>query len=204
MGKERDFEAILAKDEILQKVSFPLADSRIVTLSQGLSMIPLTGELQELLSELDNAAAEDEEDENEEESWETYLPRFLYEHLLDLSIQGPVAFIFSEVWACDLFEVAIVWHEREIVFELSGEEKTVAQALRLFGVEKGDFYSEAHAVGLWERDFAEEWVMSDDEWQRHLEEEQRKYEDEEKKRLEQQEYEELHKSKNKKWWQFWI
>jgi hypothetical protein len=42
---ERDFEAILAKTEVLQKVTFPLGDSRIVTLSQGLSMIPITDEL---------------------------------------------------------------------------------------------------------------------------------------------------------------
>jgi hypothetical protein len=105
-----------------------------------------------------------------------------------------------------LFENAIVWSNRKKIFvsSVEDEDKAVAKALCLFGVDKGDAYSESHAIGLWERDFAEEWVMSDEEWQRHQEEEQREYEDEEKKRLEQQEYEELHKSKNKKWWQFWI
>lgn len=144
---------------------------------------------------------EDHEDEEDEEIFNRSIPTLLREHLLSLSERGAVGYVESEIGFGFREDSAIVWKNREIAFGPLTSNNAMDEALRFFGVEAQEesCTSEGWAIGLWDRDETEEWLLSDEEWQKRLDE--RQYQADVWAAKQQILFEAEQNAK--KWWQFW-
>ncbi|MFI0405819.1 hypothetical protein [Actinomadura sp. 3N508] len=119
-----------------------IAEARVISVGQGISLLPLTGALLDEVVELDG-------------DWK--VPADFGRVLADCSATGPVAYVEAEYFGGTGSQAAQVWDAGEIVLGplhvAEGERwpeagSPISQALRRLGVDKGEHFDEFDAVGL--------------------------------------------------------
>ena len=132
--------AVVAAEPVLRQLPGPLAGARIVALDQGLSMVPLTGDLAEVE---------------------------LGDSLATCSLHGPIASVEAEIFGGVGTQSAEVWEAGELVLgplhldehePFPPEGSPISRALRRLGVDAGPQRDEFDAVGLGRHRSTEEWL----------------------------------------------
>ncbi|MFF9119242.1 hypothetical protein ACF09Y_27355 [Streptomyces massasporeus] len=142
-----DLHAVIADQEILHVVTRALPAARLVSIGQGLSLMPMTDALCEAVA-----------DGSGDGAWGfPRLPRGFEKVLADWSSEGPVAYVEAEYFGGVGEQRAAVWDAGTIVLAplhvAEGEPfppagGPVSQALRRLGVVAGPAEDEFSAVGL--------------------------------------------------------
>jgi hypothetical protein len=140
--------AILSKSQL--QLRDELNSVKSVNLGQGLFMIPLTDSL---VDEITGLATGGNEVVHGFERLSTTLDGWLKE----ISTHTSVAYVEAEFWGGVGAQSAVMWHEREVVFEALHTQDAINQILRRLGIEPGDKIDEFAAVELGRKRFIDEW-----------------------------------------------
>ncbi|MEV3857884.1 hypothetical protein AB0J38_26595 [Streptomyces sp. NPDC050095] len=157
MGYE--LQAVIAADELLRGASREVPGARVVSLRQGLSLMPMTDEVFD--------AVTDGSDRGDLGFWK--LPGGFELLLAQWSSAGPVAYVEAEYFGGVGEQRAAVWAEGSLALgPLDEPEKRwfsravspISQALRRLGARKSLGEDEFGAVGLDRHRNNEDWIES--------------------------------------------
>ncbi|HVF68275.1 MAG TPA: hypothetical protein VM914_11455 [Pyrinomonadaceae bacterium] len=128
-----------------------LPSARVITLRQGLRMIPLTDALFE---EIQASLPDGGEPLERFEKFSPAVARWVQE----LSTRGLAAYVEAEYFGGTGGQAAVVWRHGETVFGPVHSDDAINRALRVFGVEAGGGLDEFDAVGLGLRRSTDDWL----------------------------------------------
>ncbi len=157
MGYE--LQAVIAADELLHRASREIPGARVAPLRQGLSLIPMTDEVFD--------AVTDGSDGGDLGFWK--LPGRFETLLAQWSSAGPVAYVEAEYFGGIGEQRAAVWSDGSLTLgPLDEPEKKrfsravspISQALRRLGARKSLGEDEFSAVGLDRHRNNEDWITS--------------------------------------------
>ena len=146
-------EAILTHPKTLQPAPSWLWGANIVSLRQGISLIPVEDEWR------DDYFPASKEIPYPESDFRSLTASLEYE-LRNHSYQGLIAYVEAEFFGGIGDQRAIAWENGNVVYGPVSVEDIgpISQALRLLGVQKQGFHDEFDAVGLQAYRYTEEWA----------------------------------------------
>ncbi|WP_046501028.1 hypothetical protein [Streptomyces odonnellii] len=154
MGYE--LQAVIARDEVLRGAARDFPAARVVSLSQGMSLMPMTDQL---------CDASTDGTESPLGFWR--LPGGFDKRLADWSAAGPVAYVEAEYFGGVGDQRAAVWADGAVVLgpvhipegqPFGSAGSPISQALRMLGVVAGAATDEFAAVGLDRHRSGEDWI----------------------------------------------
>jgi hypothetical protein len=146
MGYE--LQALIGKTQVLQLHSGPFQSARVVSLDQGIGIIPLTDELYEEIG-----------GEGELDTFYKFSPQ-LEEWARLLSQHAPVAYVEAEYFGGVGGQNAIAWSKGGRILGPLHAENAINQALKLLGVSSADIAGdEFDAVGLGKHRDTASWLQ---------------------------------------------
>ncbi|MFG2949735.1 hypothetical protein [Streptomyces adustus] len=157
MGYE--LQAVIAADELLRAASREVPGARVVSLQQGLSLMPMTDEVFDGVTDGSDGA--------DLGFWK--LPRGFETLLAQWSSAGPVAYVEAEYFGGVGEQRAVVWADGSLALgPLDEPEKKwfsravspISQALRRLGARRSLGEDEFEAVGLDRHRNNEDWASS--------------------------------------------
>ncbi|QNP67803.1 hypothetical protein [Streptomyces genisteinicus] len=152
-------EAVVARDEVVRAVSREVPGSHVVPLGQGLSLMPMTDEVFD--------AVTDGSERRDLGFWR--LPGGFGTVLAQWSGTGPIAYVEAEFFGGVGEQRAAVWAGGSLVLgplgELAGTPSSdavspVSQALRRLGARRGLHGDEFEAVGLDRHRSNDDWIAA--------------------------------------------
>jgi hypothetical protein len=142
-------EALIASTAVFAAVPPSLMHVKVVSLAQGLSLVPVTGELHDELG-LTRAKPF-------EEFW--LLSQNLAEFAATLSQQGKVVYVEADYFGGVGTQATVGWHRGHVdLGPLYGEGGAINEALRWLGIKRDGFLDEFEAVGLRQHRETEAWA----------------------------------------------
>ncbi|MEU8951735.1 hypothetical protein [Streptomyces sp. NPDC048489] len=157
MGYE--LQAVIAADELLRVASREVPGARVVPLGQGLSLMPMTDEVFDGVT--------DGSDGEGLGFWK--LPGGFETRLAQWSSTGPVAYVEAEYFGGAGEQRAAVWDDGSLALGPLGEPEKkrfsravspISQALRWLGARKSLGEDEFEAVGLDRHRNSDDWISS--------------------------------------------
>ncbi|MEV5989579.1 hypothetical protein AB0L85_32315 [Streptomyces sp. NPDC052051] len=157
MGYE--LQAVVAGDELLRAASRDVAGTRVVPLGQGLSLMPMTDEVFDAVTDSGSA--------NALGFWR--LSGELERLLAQWSAAGPVAYVEAEYFGGVGEQRAVVWADGALVLgpldaptmkRFSRAVSPISQALRRLGARRSLGEDEFEAVGLDRHRSNDDWISS--------------------------------------------
>jgi hypothetical protein len=154
-----ELQAVIAADELVRVASRAVPGARVVPLRQGLSLMPMTDEVFD--------AVTDGSDGGDLAFWK--LPRGFETLLAQWSSAGPVAFVEAEYFGGVGEQRAAVWADGSLALgpldepemkRFSRASSPISQALRRLGARKSLGEDEFKAVGLDRHRNNEDWISS--------------------------------------------
>jgi hypothetical protein len=151
-------EAVIAAEQTLIQLTSAIKEARLVSLGQGLALLPMTRTLTEALTTPDPAPRTDG-------SWK--VPAGLGQTLAAWSAHAPMAYVEAEIFGGTGEQHAQVWGNGAVVLgplHLGENEPfppagtPISQALRRLGVTKGNHHDEFDAIGLGRCRNTEDWL----------------------------------------------
>ncbi|MER5950186.1 hypothetical protein ABT127_29450 [Streptomyces sp. NPDC001904] len=152
-------EAVIASDELLQVASREVPGSRVVPLRQGLSLMPMTDEVCDVVT--------DDSAEGDLGFWK--LPGGFETRLAQWSSTGPVAYVEADYFGGVGEQRAAVWADGSLALGPLGEPEKkrfsravspISQALRRLGARRSLGEDEFEAVGLDRHRTSDDWGTS--------------------------------------------
>ena len=145
-------QAIIGSEHVLQSLQQRFGVSRVVELSQGLFLLPLTEEFYNALPSAADAFA-----------WSgqfhfCFLDSKVVALLIDASKADAVAYVETEYFGGDGDQGAIVAREGKIVFGPAAGDGSINAALGLIGARKETGHDEFDAIGLGRFRSNEDWI----------------------------------------------
>ncbi|WP_182900116.1 hypothetical protein [Microbispora sp. H10830] len=152
-----DVQAVIASTQLLRTVTAALTHTRLGSLRQGFSLLPITDELFD--SVVDYTADRVQEFRR--------LPNGFDRTIASWSQAGPVAYVEAEYFGGTGEQRAAVWHDERLVLgplkvgekePFPVEGSPISQALRYLGARNDGLFDEFSSVGLGEHRSNEGWV----------------------------------------------
>lgn len=142
-------QAVIGRVSLEGALGFPSA--RIVTLGQGLRMIPLTDDL---FDEIQASLPGGGEPPQRFEKFSPAVARWA----CGLSTRGLAAYVEAEYFGGTGGQFAIVWRHGETVLGPIHSDDAINRALRVLGVEAGGERDEFAAIGLGFQRSTDDWL----------------------------------------------
>jgi len=139
-------QALVGKVDVLGKHMSEFQHARLVPLTQGLALIPLTDDLHAEVG----SGGEAERFEKLSPAVEQWAQR--------ISSDGLIAYIEAEFFGGDGSQSAVVWSGGSRVIGPIHSNDAINQALRFLGVQVGDAHDEFDAVGLGQHRDTHDWI----------------------------------------------
>ncbi|TDB91613.1 hypothetical protein E1264_01290 [Actinomadura sp. KC216] len=140
-------QAVIAGEPVLRRVAAGVVEARIVSVGQGLSLLPMTDAFCDAVTVVGAAELDG--------FWKA--PAGFGRLLAECSVAGPVAYVEAEYFGGTGSQVAQVWDGGGIVLgpvrvdegeRWSEAGSPISQALRRLGAGRGEHFDEFDAVGL--------------------------------------------------------
>ena len=141
-------QAVIGRVSLECDFGFPSA--RVITLRQGLRMIPVTDAL---FDEIQASLPGGGESQQRFEKFSPAVARWVRE----LSARGLAAYVEAEYFGGTGGQGAVVWRQGETVLGPIHSDDAINRALRVFGVEAGGGLDEFDAVGLGLQRSTDDW-----------------------------------------------
>jgi hypothetical protein len=139
-------KAFVGTTDALRKYTPEFQHARLVSLTQGMALIPLTDDLHAEVGS-----------EDEAEPFETLSPA-AEQWAQRMSSAAPIAYIEAEFFGGIGGQRAVVWSGGLQVIEPIHSKHAINQALRFLGVQVGDAHDEFDAVGLGRHRNTRDWT----------------------------------------------
>ncbi len=146
--------AVLAPSRIFSRPLSWIADSRVIALAQDISMIPVTSALCEQFGPAERPWLYDTS------PLCLNLPERLVPELIELSHQGPVAYVTAEFHGGDGEQCSVVWRDGELWSEPEEGSWAINAALVRLGVQSEKGMDAFATMGLDRYRSVEEWLTA--------------------------------------------
>jgi hypothetical protein len=140
-------QALVGKADALSKHTSEFEHARLVPLTQGIALIPLTDDLHHEIGSGDEA----DRFEKISPSVEQWAQR--------ISSTAPVAYIEAEFFGGDGGQGAVAWSESSRVLGPIHSQDAINRALRFLGIQIGDAHDEFDAVSLGQHRDTHDWIV---------------------------------------------
>ncbi len=138
-------QALVGKADALGKYTSEFQHAHLVSLLQGMAMIPLTDDLH------DEIGGDDLGFVKLTSAGEQWAQR--------ISSLTPVAYVEAEFFGGDGGQSAVVWFNASRVLGPIDSQHAINQALRFLGVQIGNAHDEFDAVGLGKHRDTRDWIV---------------------------------------------
>lgn len=146
--------ALIGRTDELERKLISHLGGRLVTLGEGLSMVPLSEPLlREIQRKNDGASGPTEVTEALE-----FLTPSVERWAQNLSNESAVAYVETEYFGGEGYERAAVWRDRKLALGPLDGAGSINRALRALGVACPDGQQEFEAVGLGRHRSLDEWL----------------------------------------------
>ncbi|MEV0740116.1 hypothetical protein AB0I51_30215 [Streptomyces sp. NPDC050549] len=146
--------AVIAADELLRAAARSVPGARVASLAQGLSLLPMTEEVFDAVTDGSATRAPG--------FWR--LPEGFERKLAEWSAAGPVAYVEAEYFGGVGEQRAVVWADGAIALgpldDPAVRLSAISQALRRLGATSGPARDEFAAVGLHRHRYNEGWIST--------------------------------------------
>ena len=139
-------QAFIGKADTLGKHTSDFQSARLVPLTQGMALIPLTDDLHDEIGSGD-----------EVERFEKLSPA-VEQWAQRISSAAPIAYIEAEFFGGDGGQSAVVWSGGSRVIQPIHSQDAINQALRFLGVRIDNAHDEFDAVGLGQHRDTDDWI----------------------------------------------
>jgi len=147
-------QAVIAGDDLLRAAAQKVPGARVASLGQGLSLLPMTNEVVDAVSEGSTARSLG--------FWR--LPAGFERVLAEWSAVGPVAYVEAEYFGGVGEQRAVVWADGAVALGPLDDQamrlSPISQALRRLGATSGPGQDEFTAVGLDRHRHNDGWLSS--------------------------------------------
>ena len=133
--------AVIGSEKALRAFTIGL-DAKIVPLAAGMSLVPLTDKLLEILK------ADSGEDAKTVSPVFEYLYRAIVDRAVAASEEAPLAYVEAGYFGGQGMQMAIAWDQGDMAMEPTERNNPINQALRLLGVKAIPPDDEFDTVGL--------------------------------------------------------
>lgn len=131
-----------------------ITDSRVITLEQGIRMLPVTAAL------YDGLVRQHVPDPTEDWAGFIFFPAPLAAVLSRLSERGTIAYVEADFSGGTGTQCCVVWHDGDIKLGPLNGKRVINKALNRLGVRRQLFRDEFEAIGLNRHRSNEEWLAS--------------------------------------------
>jgi hypothetical protein len=142
-------KAYIGKKENLNPILKKYTESHIIELENGISMIPMTDELFDEISNDEGGFAISKFE---------FLDRNVEQKTIDLVGDKEVAYVESEFFGGKGGHIGIIWKNKQRVFLGKFKKNTMNEVLKRLGVKRTPVKDEFETVGLDKNRYIEDWI----------------------------------------------
>lgn len=144
--------SFVGRQERLEKLALQFTSAKVVSLKQGVALVPMTGEL---FNEINNYRVN-----NDLKGWE-FLTKDVEREILGKIGSDMIAYIEVEFFGGVGGQTGVIWKDGKRVYEEYSKKNVVNSILQQFGVVKDkSSWDEFDSVGLGQHRDTDDWVRN--------------------------------------------